>query len=111
MRWACLPLLAALAACGGKLPPANAPEAVLVAPSYCDLGTTMTLDGAGSSDLDGDIVLYRFVIADGSAVRESTEPSITAVCGVAGLIEVMLEVVDARGLADQVRSVVSVRRP
>jgi hypothetical protein len=111
MRWATLPVLAALAACGGKLPAAHAPEAVLVAPSYCDLGATMTLDGAGSSDLDGDIVLFRFVIADGSATHESTEPAISHVCSVAGLIEVMLEVVDSRGLSDQVRSVVSVRRP
>ena len=89
----------------------HAPEALLLAPSYCDLGKLMTLDASASSDLDGDIILYRFVVADGSAAQETVDPVLTVPCRVAGLIEVMLEVEDAQGHAAQTRSVVSVRRP
>jgi hypothetical protein len=109
MRWALL-LSLMLLGCSHS-PPGYPPEAMLRAPSTCDLGKLMTLDASASSDLDGDIILYRFVVADGTAGRETAEPVVTVPCRVAGLIEVMVEVEDAQGNTAQAGSVVSVRRP
>ena len=99
-----------LAACD-EPPPGRPPEAKLRAPSSCDLGDSMVLDAGSSSDPDGDIVLYRFVIADGTAARQETQPRIEHVCRVAGLIETAVQVVDAEGNSSWARAVVSVRRP
>ena len=99
-----------LVGCGHPPSSGHPPEALLRAPSYCDLGKPMTLDATGSSDPDGDIIGYRFVVADGSAARETVEPVVTVPCRIAGLIEVMVEVRDVQGNTGQARAVVSVRR-
>ena len=104
-------LLSLLLAGCGHPPSGHPPEALLRAPAYCDLGKQMTLDATGSSDPDGDIVRYRFTVADGSAAHETVEPVVTLPCRVAGLIEVMVEVRDTEGNTAQARAVVSVRRP
>ena len=86
-------------ACGGSQPPGSPPVAVLTAPTLCDLDTEMKLDASRSTDPDGDIVLYRFVVADGTAARDQTQPSpsVGHVCRTAGLIEAAVQVIDAQG--------------
>lgn len=114
MRSLALALLGLLAPAGcddGPRHAGNAPSAVLRAPATCDLGQSVILDASGSTDPDGDIVLYRFVIGDGSAAREQTEPRATHVCRTAGLIEAAVFVVDATGLTSRASSLIAVRRP
>ena len=104
-------LLASLGACDGGGGLGQAPVALLQAPSYCDLGSAMTLDGSQSSDADGDIILYRFVIADGSESREVVGPRTSHVCRVEGLIGVALYVEDAKGNVGQTDATIAVRPP
>ena len=106
-----LALGCALFGCGSSPPVGNPPVAVLKAPIQCDLGIEMTLDARDSSDPDGDIVRYRFVVGDGTAALDGTEPRVTHVCRTAGLIEVAVQVVDADDNSSWARAVVSVRRP
>jgi hypothetical protein len=108
-----LPLLVALACASGcdSPPVGHPPIALLVAPTSCDLGSTITLDGSGSTDPDRDIILYHFVIADGSPERLETVPTIEHTCRLAGLIEAALEVEDAEGHASWSTALISVRRP
>ncbi len=107
-----LPLLLVLSGLGcDSLPPGHPPSAQLTAPASCDLGGSITLDGSASSDPDGDIALYRFVVADGSPERLETVSSIQHTCRLAGLIEAALEVQDGAGHASWSRTVISVRRP
>lgn len=87
------------------------PVAVLKAPSFCDLGAVVTLDGTGSTDPEGEIVLYRFIISDGSAAREVVGPKVDHTCRIMGLIGVTLEVHDARGNTGQASATISVRPP
>jgi hypothetical protein len=102
--------LALLAACGGPAP-GHVPVAALDAPETCDLGTSIVLDAGRSSDADGDIVLYRFTVADGSPSAELTMPRLDHVCRTAGLIEAAVAVVDREGNVGWAASVISVRRP
>jgi hypothetical protein len=104
-------LAGALAGCGSSPPVGNPPVAALKAPSVCDLGTEMSLDATASSDPDGDIVLFRFVVGDGTAAHDETQPTIKHVCRTAGLIEVAVQVIDAGDRSSWARSTVSVRRP
>jgi len=112
-RTIALLLLGVAAACDGTPPPGAPPLAKLSAPGSCDLGSEMVLDARGSSDPDGDIVLYRFVVADGTAARDETlpQPAVKHVCQTAGLIEVALQVIDSAGNDDWARATVSARRP
>jgi hypothetical protein len=103
--------LVVLPACDEGLPAGSPPLAALQAPPLCDLGSSILLDASGSTDPDNDIVLYRFVVADGTAARDETQPRIDHVCRLAGLIEAAVEVVDAAGHSDWARIVISVRRP
>jgi hypothetical protein len=100
-----------LIACDNGEDPGQPPVAVLKAPRHCDLGAVISLDGSESTDPDDDIVLYRFIITDGTAAREVTGPRVDHTCSVQGLIEVALEVHDAKGNVRQARVVVAVRPP
>jgi len=112
MRIAPALLLLLAAASGCDSPPAGrAPIALLLAPSSCDLGGSITLDGSASSDPDGDIILYRFVVADGTPERLETQPVIEHTCRLAGLIEAGLQVEDGEGHTSWSMTVISVRRP
>jgi hypothetical protein len=112
MRLAAPWLIAILSASGcDSLPPGRPPSAQLIAPASCDLGRAVTLDGSGSTDPDGDIILFRFVVADGSPERVETQPRIDHVCRLAGLIEAGLQVEDAAGNSSWSTTVISVRRP
>ncbi len=103
-------LVLALASCDSP-PVEHPPTATLEAPATCDLGGSMRLDATSSTDPGGDIVLYRFTVADGTASREETQPVIDQICRTAGLIEVAVEVVDSNGSRGRAAAVVSVRRP
>lgn len=92
---------------GGDTPP----TAVLTGPSYCDLGSEITLDGSGSTDPDNDIVRYRFVIADGTTAHVVTSSKARHTCHVEGLIGVTLFVEDAAGNEATASMLVSVRPP
>ncbi|MFZ5785130.1 MAG: PKD domain-containing protein [Acidobacteriota bacterium] len=106
-----LPLLAVCATgCDSPLV-GHPPTAALSAPSSCDLGASVTLDGSGSSDPDGDIVLYHFVVPDGSPERRETVPVIEHTCRLAGIFEARLRVVDVEGHESSATSLISVRRP
>jgi hypothetical protein len=105
-----LPLLV-LTGCDNGENLGQPPVAVLKSPKHCDLGAVISLDGSESSDPDDDIVLYRFIITDGTVVREVAGPRVDHTCNVEGLIEVALEVHDAKGNVRQARVVVSVRPP
>jgi hypothetical protein len=106
-----LPLLVACAAgCDSPLL-GQPPTAALSAPSSCDLGASITLDGSGSSDPDGDIVLYHFLVPDGSPERRETAPVIEHTCRLAGIYEARLRVVDVDGRESSATALISVRRP
>ncbi len=98
-----------LAACGDA-PLDRPPQALINAPTYCDLGATIELDGSHSADPDDDIVLYRFYIADGAGVEERENPFLLYSCRTPGLIEILLEVVDSSGNTSSSRALISVRR-
>jgi len=100
-----------LAGCDGGGSLGQPPVAVLKAPTFCNLGAVVTLDGTESFDPDGDIVLYRFIIADGTAARDVLSPTVDHACRVEGLIEATLEVHDARGNLAQARARIAVRPP
>ena len=100
-----------LVGCDGGEDLGQPPVALLQVPTYCDLGAVVTLDGSQSTDPDGDIVLYRFIIADGVHAREVVAPVAEHVCRVEGLIGVTLEVHDARGNVGWAQATLAVRPP
>jgi hypothetical protein len=87
------------------------PEVILEAPSFCDLGAQITLDGSRTTDPDNDVVRFLFIIADGSAVKEIAGPQTTHTCQVEGLIEATLVVLDGAGNQGTASQVISVRPP
>ena len=87
------------------------PVARIQAPTHCDLGAVVTLDARGSADPDGDIILFRFIIADGSPAKEVVAPTVDHVCRVEGLIGVGLEVEDAKGNIGRAQTTIAVRPP
>jgi hypothetical protein len=97
--------------CGGDGYGGNPPLAALRAPSFCDLGTVMVLDASGSSDPDGDIVRYRFTVSDGTQVQDGTDSRVEHICRTAGIIEAVVQVIDATGNTSRASAIVSVRRP
>lgn len=102
--------LAALAtACDDGVGSGNPPVAALDAPEWVVIGAEGRLDGSRTEDPDGDIVHYRFTIADGTATKVVTEPIIDHVFRIGGWIEVTLVVVDSRGHESRDSAVVSVR--
>lgn len=111
VRYLLFATLLASVSCDGGNDLGQPPTALLTAPSFCDIGAVITLDGRSSTDPNGDIALYCFTIADGTAVREVTSKTVDHVCRVTGLIEVALAVHDAMGNVGRTSAVVSVRPP
>lgn len=109
MRLLQLLLILPWVACGDA-PMDSPPLALINVPTFCELGTTVELDGSHSTDPDQDIVLYRFHCADGTSAVELSEPILLYSCRTPGLIEIMLEVVDSRGNSSTSRAHLSVRR-
>lgn len=96
--------------CGGEDLGA-APDAILSVETEVDLGGSLLLDGSQSSDDDGDITSFRFIVADGSAIPESAAARVRHTFALAGRIEVRLIVTDAKGNKGEDSAVVSVREP
>jgi len=112
MRWSTLAVVAlSLAGCGDGSGAGSPPVAVLVGPEYVDLGQRAVLDASGSSDPDGDIARFRFVVGDGSAAVEQPDPLLEHLFQLSGLIGAQVEVEDAEGHRARASLVISVRRP
>lgn len=105
----CIAALGLIASCGDGSSNNSPPRAQLFAPTWVRLGDSAALDGSKSTDPDGDIVSYLFVVADGSASHRSPSGKTDHHFLISGLIEVRLVVTDSAGQRSEVRRVISVR--
>ncbi|MCK5800892.1 MAG: PKD domain-containing protein [Deltaproteobacteria bacterium] len=100
-----------MAACGDQSNPGSPPQAVLKIPTQINVGDSILLDGRASTDPDGDIAAYRFVVADGSGEVVTADPIITHTFMIKGWIEVRLIVRDTQGNRGEASARISVREP
>jgi chitinase len=98
-------------ACDGGEDLGAAPEAVLEVATEVDVGASLLLDGSRSTDPDGNIQSYRFIVADGSGALPTTSATTRHSFTISGLIEVRLQVTDTKGNIGEDSAVVSVREP
>ncbi len=101
----------ATAACGDQDNLGSPPQAALEIPAQVNVGDTILLDGRASTDPDGDIAAYRFVVADGSGEVVTADPSVTHTFMIKGWIEVRLIVRDTQGNRGEASGRISVREP
>ncbi|RME44389.1 MAG: PKD domain-containing protein, partial [Caldilineae bacterium] len=91
--------------------PNTAPAADAGAPQTVKPGATVTLDGSGSSDPDGDPLTYRWQQTGGPAVTLSNPTAVTATFtapNTAGVLTFTLTVTDTGGLSDSAVTTVTV---
>ena len=93
-----LAALPALPACGGSSSPENRPPIahLAVSPRSVVVGDAVTLDASASSDPDGRIVLYRFIVP-GSDEIDAPSPLVQHRFAAPGRVRVGLVVVDQAG--------------
>jgi len=91
----------------------NAPTAYFVADQYyVEPGETVTFDGTGSYDPDGDSLTYEWKLGDGTVI--GTDPIISYIFVTSGDFQVILTVTDddpANPLSDSVSAVIHVNAP
>mgnify|MGYP004003831481 CR=1 FL=1 len=97
------------AGCGDAAVNNAAPNAILRAPTWVKVGQSASLDGTESTDADGDIVSYHFVVADGTSSHRAASGKTDHHFLISGLIEVSLIVTDSAGQRSEARRVISVR--
>ncbi len=73
----------------------DAPTAVIVAPAQVTLGTTITLDGAGSSDPEGLAVSFEWTASKG-ALSATNAANVSLTADALGVVTVSLTVSDGR---------------
>lgn len=76
--------------------PNEAPVAVLLAPASATIDTLVTLDGTGSSDIDGTVASYEFTV-DGVAQASQATPTLDVTFATLGTHTVDLFVIDDLG--------------
>ena len=75
----------------------SAPVAVIVAPVTANQNSKITLDGVGSYDLDGTVVLYTWNFGDGSAATSTTASTTSHTYTATSTYTVTLKVTDDKG--------------
>jgi len=88
-----------LAGCGGHDATQNRPpEAHLVAhPTSLRAGESLVLDASDSSDPDGHLIRYRFIVPDGSGELVSASPFAKITASVTGDFDLVVTVEDDMG--------------
>ncbi len=89
-------------------PAPQPPTAVISGPTGGLVGETLTFDGSGSSDSDGQIVSYAWNFGDGTT---GNGISVTHSYSAAGSYQVVLTVTDDDGLTDEATHTVQIEEP